>query len=100
MLLKNMTAKVIGVGPTILMPDGMNGDSAEFPKEVGDTPAVKVLVEKGFLKATADKRPPKAKKAVEETVSAEEGNDTAEEKKPVKRAPRKPKEAVEEADTE
>ena len=93
MLLKNLTAKVIGVGTKILMPDGMDGDTTEVTKDIVELPAIKVFIDKGFLKVIPDKKPAKAKAEPKEETSEEEVVDTAEEKKPVKRAPRKPKSA-------
>ena len=93
MLLKNLSAKIIGVGTTILMPDGVEGDSVEVSKDIAELPSVKALEKQGYLRIVADKKPSKAKEAPKEEVSAEEGVDTAEEKKPVKKASKKPKEA-------
>ena len=93
MLLKNLTAKVIGVGVKVLMPDGMDGDTMEVTKDVVELPAIKAFINKGFLKVIPDKKPSKAKAEPKEEVSPAEGGDTTEEKKPAKRAPKKPKEA-------
>ena len=94
MLLKNKTTKVIGVGVKTLMPEGMEGDSADVSKEVAELPAIKLFIQKGFIEAMPDKKPSKPKEKPVAEVSEDEAVDTAEEKKPAKRAPRKPKEPV------
>jgi hypothetical protein len=50
MKITNISSKVIGVGRTVLMPDA----SADIDEKVVNTPAVKSLVDKGFLKAEGE----------------------------------------------
>ena len=63
MLLKNLSAKVIGVGAKVLMPEGMDGDSMEVTDEIADLPAIKAFEARGLLRIIHEKKPPKPKSA-------------------------------------
>ena len=64
MLLKNTGEKIVNIGRDVLLP----GEEKSFKKEVAESPAFKVMVGFGFLKATpeeADAEPEMKADAVE-----------------------------------
>lgn len=50
MLLKNTGEKIVNIGRDVLLP----GEEKSFKKEVAESPAFKVMVGFGFLKATPE----------------------------------------------
>lgn len=73
MIIKNIGAKIISVGTTVLMPD----TEMKVSKEIAETPAIKAFARLGFVKVEDDEaeKAAAAKKAAEEAAAkkAEEG---------------------------
>lgn len=71
MTVKNISQKVINIGTTILMPD----KEMEATKEVTETPAIKAMVERGYLVITGGDGD-KGEKPAEEKGDAGDTGDT------------------------
>lgn len=71
MTIKNISQKVINIGTTILMPD----KAMEATKAVTETPAIKAMVERGYLAITGGDGG-KGKKPTEEKGNTGDTEDT------------------------
>ena len=92
MLLKNTGDKIINVGRTILMP----GEEKSFPDGMVGAGALSVLISKGFLKVSMEKKETPVEKEPEPApaptpfaAAPSEEKLAAEEKKPVRKSVKK-----------
>lgn len=73
MIIKNIGAKIISIGSTVLMPDA----EMKASKDVAETPAIQAFVRLGFVKVEDGEEEKAAKKVADEAAAKKAAEDAA-----------------------